>query len=101
MSKSRLFFIVFSSSARVSDTNLVMLPTFLQSTPDQETLIKKVNRKVFLLIKLHADVRDYAIWVLLSDVLLTLNFSSVTLSHGFRMMHSCFPYGLSLSLSLF
>lgn len=80
MSKTRLFFIVFPSSARVWDTNLVMLPTSLQSTPDQETLIKKVKRKFFLLIKLHADVKDYAIWVLLSDMLLTLNFSSVILS---------------------
>lgn len=80
MSKSRLFFIVFPSSAEVSVTNLVMQPIFLQSTPDQETLIKKVERKFFLLIKLHTDVRDYAIWVLLSDMLLTLNFSSVTLS---------------------
>lgn len=63
----------------------------------QETLIMKVKRKFLLLIKLNSNVKDYAIWALLSDMLLTLNISSVIIfSPGFRILHYCFSCFLLL-----
>lgn len=77
MNKLRLFFMFCPHQPEVLDTNLSMLPNSLPITLDKETLIMKFKIKFFLLIKLSTDVKDYAMWVPFSDVLMTLNISSL------------------------
>ena len=103
MSQARFFSLFFLHQPEISDTNLAMLPTSLQSTPYQETLIKKVKGKFFLLIKSNTDMKNDAVWILFNDMLLTLNISSVILSFcGFIMLcYSVSPYGLSFLKIIF
>ena len=43
-----------------------------------EKLLLRRSKEI-ILIKLNIDVKEYTIWILFSDILLTLNISSVTL----------------------